>query len=89
MSGILLAERLKTRDGGPADPSFNGVTVTGASQCTNTEVGYTLNVALFGLGGVSGQVVIESLAGSLIMNAIAAGFAGVSHAAIQLGVTFD
>ncbi|KAK1927613.1 hypothetical protein DB88DRAFT_507690 [Papiliotrema laurentii] len=59
--------------------TFNGVTVTGASQCTSTEVGYTLNVALFGLGGwTTGQVVIESLAGSLIMNAIAAGFAGIS-----------
>lgn len=46
----------------------------------DASVGYNLDSSLLGEipGGRAGSVVIKGLAGSLVLNAIAAGFAGLS-----------
>ena len=57
-----------------------GTTFFGDSYCTNASVGYSLDDELFGklIKNRAANVVLKGLAGSLVINAIAAGLAGIS-----------
>ncbi|WWC60403.1 uncharacterized protein I303_102975 [Kwoniella dejecticola CBS 10117] len=59
--------------------SFLGFDYSSNAACTDPHVGYTFDETFLGLdnSGLS-RAVIKGLAGSLILNAIAAGFAGLS-----------
>lgn len=63
-------------DGG----SIAGFEVSAGDYCTDASVGYNLDSSLLGEipGGRAGSVVIKGLAGSLVLNAVAAAFAGLS-----------
>lgn len=60
--------------------SIAGIDLSSARQCTSPSVGYNLDSSLLGElpGNRAGGIVIKGLASSLIINAIAAGFAGLS-----------
>lgn len=59
--------------------SFLEISYSGISRCTDPDVGYTIDTNFFGvdIGRDTARVVVKALAGSLIVNAIAAGAAGV------------
>jgi hypothetical protein len=60
--------------------SIAGFEVSSGNYCTDPSVGYNLDSSLLGEipGGRLGSVVIKGLAGALVLNAVAAGFAGLS-----------
>ncbi len=60
--------------------SIAGIAYSTTSACTKAKVGYTLDLTFFGedLNSNTQKVIIKSLAGSLILNPIAAGLAGIS-----------
>ena len=64
----------------PANFRILGISYSGVSECTDPKVGFELDTSLFGLqlGSDATRVVIKGLAGSLILNAVAAGAAGIS-----------
>lgn len=53
---------------------------TDIADCTHPAVGYTLDTRLFGLdlGSDATKVLVKGISGALILNAVAAGAAGVS-----------
>ncbi|KAI9632738.1 SUR7/PalI family-domain-containing protein [Dioszegia hungarica] len=65
-------------EGGNAE--FLGYSYSGFSRCTPATVGYDLDARFFGTGSNANgaQVVAKTLAGALVLNPIAAGFAGIS-----------
>ncbi len=77
--GTVLSFLLSFRED-LAENSFLGIDYSGTSRCTDVNVGYDLNTEVFGLdlGGNGRRVVIKALSGSLVLNAVAAGAAGIS-----------
>jgi hypothetical protein len=55
-----------------------GIDYSSNAACTRAKVGYTLDPTFFGQDTGLESAVVKSLAGALVLNPIAAGFAGVS-----------
>ena len=60
--------------------SFLGIHYSHTANCDSAHVGYTFNPALLGYSGLAehDKVILKSLSGSLIINALAAALAGIS-----------
>lgn len=62
------------------DARILGIGYSGINECTDPNVGYTLDTNFFGIneGNDSTRIFAKALSGSLIVNAVAAGTAGIS-----------